>query len=239
MFTHGMDLWSNAHVSDGDRVSAPTVPQQSVRTGAWPEELPHGHQQPSERQHDEHHLVDVVLARRQLADQVCHPEQRVEPEREPRPPLPAAKRHQRQKPTEQAYPDRRQPVSAIQQDITGHGHHRHDHTKGQDADTDHKQADPPNPDRDLFASHPADPTAERTRRCVRRARTWMTGFGTLRRMRKRSRPLVQVAQTLPAPVVIVGWSTPPVSRLATMLKVCPPSVDSATWTVPLLVFASR
>jgi len=67
----------------------------------------------------------------------------------------------------------------------------------------------------------------------------MTGFGTLRRMRKRSRPLVQVAQTLPAPVVIVGWSTPPVSRLATMLKVCPPSVDSATWTVPLLVFASR
>src|SRR2546421_8595818 len=52
------------------------------------EELADGQQQTGKRQHDEYHLVDMVLARRQSAHQVYYPENRIKPQRKPRPPFP-------------------------------------------------------------------------------------------------------------------------------------------------------
>ncbi|GAA2518791.1 hypothetical protein GCM10010276_80890 [Streptomyces longisporus] len=53
-------------------------------------------------------------------------------------------------------------------------------------------------------------------------------------------PSVHTAHTLPAPVVMVGWSAAvPPARFASREKFLPPSVDRATWMPPVSVLSSR
>lgn len=115
------------------------------------EELADGQQQTGERQHDEDHLVDMVLARRQSAHQVYYPKGRIKPQRKPRPPFSPAIRDESDQHAEQAHANRRHAVSPHEQPITGHRHRRCDDTESQDGNTDDDQADPPDPQVDDLA----------------------------------------------------------------------------------------
>ena len=70
-------------------------------------ELTYREQQPEQRQHDEHDLMDVILARWQVAQEVRRPEDRVVAERVKGPAFAASERGHRDHDTEKAHADGR------------------------------------------------------------------------------------------------------------------------------------
>src|SRR5207237_6242245 len=108
---------------------------------SW-EECAHGQEQARQRKDDEHDLVDVLCAGRQSAHEVHGPEDRVIPESEPRPPLPASVRTRGDQEAEQPHPAQRHADRSQVWRATRRGCNRDDEAKGEDGDADASQPNP-------------------------------------------------------------------------------------------------
>src|SRR5262249_11060248 len=123
------------------------------------EEFAHGEKQAYEREHDEHDLVDVLLAGRQSAQQVRHPEDGIVPESEPGPPFTASVRDHGYHDTKETHPNRGHADRAQGQWVTRTGPRGDNEAEDEDGNSGDRERDPRDLEQNAFLlSHGGEPT---------------------------------------------------------------------------------
>lgn len=122
--------------------------------------------EPDQREGDKDDLVDVIRTGWEVSKQVGQPENGVEPERAPRPPLDAPIRHQHDQGPEKAESGRGETVRTIQGGVPTRRNDRDHDTKDEDGQANDREADPAYLHRQLHREH--DVTLHRARELTAR-----------------------------------------------------------------------